>query len=218
MLYRSTRDSSDPPTLLSFREAVLSGLAPDGGLYIPTTIPSLPGTFLAEWQTFTFQQLCLALFPYFVDQQDVSSAELKNLVDKSYSTFSHPEITPVRPFLVEPGQDDLYRNLWLLELFHGPTLAFKDVALQFLGNLFELFLRKTGGKDRLTVVGATSGDTGGAAIYGLKGKQNIDVFILHPLGRVSLVQEAQMTTILDENVYNVAVEGTFDDCQVCYQN
>ncbi len=115
---------------------------------------------------------------------------------------------------------DETNNLHLLELFHGPTFAFKDVALQLLGNLFEYFLvrRNKGktGKDRhhLTVVGATSGDTGSAAIYGLRGKKDVSVFILHPKGRVSPIQEAQMTTVLDANVHNLAVEGTFDDCQV----
>lgn len=115
---------------------------------------------------------------------------------------------------------DKSKNLHLLELFHGPTFAFKDVALQFLGNLFEYFLvRKNKGKsgddrDHLTVIGATSGDTGSAAIYGLMGKKDVSVFIMHPKGKVSPVQEAQMTTVLDANVHNLAVDGTFDDCQV----
>jgi len=114
-------------------------------------------------------------------------------------------------------------KLYLLELFHGPTYAFKDVALQFLGNLFEYFLiRENEGKegkerDHLTVLGATSGDTGSAAIYGLRGKKDVDVFILHPHKRISPIQEAQMTTVLDKNVHNLAVNGTFDDCQVCFQ-
>jgi len=119
--------------------------------------------------------------------------------------------------LVPLNKDD---NLYLLELFHGPTFAFKDVALQFLGNLFEYFLvRRNNGKtakDRhhLTVVGATSGDTGSAAIYGLRGKKDVSVFIMFPTGKVSPIQEAQMTTVLDANVHNLSVEGTFDDCQV----
>lgn len=119
---------------------------------------------------------------------------------------------------------DEKRNIHLLELFHGPTFAFKDVALQFLGNLFEYFLvrRNQGktGRDRehLTVIGATSGDTGSAAIYGLRGKKDVSVFIMHPHGKVSAIQEAQMTTVLDANVHNLAVDGTFDDCQVKIPN
>jgi len=131
---------------------------------------------------------------------------------KSYGTFRAPTITPIRTL-------DPAKNLHLLELFHGPTFAFKDVALQFLGNLFEYFLvrRNQGktdeGREHLTVVGATSGDTGSAAIYGLRGKKDVSVFIMHPKGKVSPIQEAQMTTVLDANVHNLAVEGTFDDCQ-----
>jgi threonine synthase len=137
---------------------------------------------------------------------------LKDIINRSYSTFRDPETTPVVTL-------DKEQQLYILELFHGPTFAFKDVALQFLGNLFEYFLvrRNEGkvGRDRhhLTVVGATSGDTGSAAIYGLRGKKDVSVFILHPKGRVSPIQEAQMTTVLDANVHNLAVEGTFDDCQ-----
>lgn len=137
------------------------------------------------------------------------------MIHKSYSTFRTKDITPSVTL-------DEQKNLHLLELFHGPTFAFKDVALQFLGNLFEYFLvRRNKGKEpqdpsreHLTVVGATSGDTGSAAIYGLRGKKDVSVFIMHPKGKVSPIQEAQMTTVLDANVHNLAVEGTFDDCQV----
>jgi threonine synthase len=140
---------------------------------------------------------------------------LKEIVRKSYATFRADNIVPITTL-------DQDKNLHLLELFHGPTFAFKDVALQFLGNLFEYFLvRRNKGKDEsrkerehLTVVGATSGDTGSAAIYGLRGKKDVSVFIMHPKGKVSPIQEAQMTTVLDANVHNIAVEGTFDDCQV----
>lgn len=210
MLYRSTRDTSSlTPSLLSFEEAVLAGLAPDGGLYIPQSIPKLPETFLKDWQSLKFGDLCMRLFPLFID--DIPLADLQLLIDKSYSTFEHADVTPVIPL-------DLDKRLYLLELFHGPTFAFKDVALQFLGNLFEYFLEKKNSvsqdqQHRITVIGATSGDTGGAAIYGLRNKRNINVFILHPQGRVSLIQEAQMTTVVDENVHNIAVRGTFDDCQ-----
>jgi threonine synthase len=146
----------------------------------------------------------------YISPDEIPREDLKGIIDRSYSTFRAPETTPLR---------HLHDQLHLLELFHGPTFAFKDVALQFLGNLFEYFLvRKNVGKtgaDRhhLTVVGATSGDTGSAAIYGLRGKKDVSVFILHPKGRVSPIQEAQMVTVLDKNVHNLAVTGAFDDCQ-----
>lgn len=139
---------------------------------------------------------------------------MKTIIEKSYGTFRASDITPVISF-------DAQKNINLLELFHGPTFAFKDVALQFLGNLFEYFLvRKNEGKkgrdrDHLTIIGATSGDTGSAAIYGLRGKKDVSVFIMHPQGKVSPIQEAQMTTVTDPNVHNLAVDGSFDDCQVC---
>ncbi|KAG8417695.1 hypothetical protein J3458_005182 [Metarhizium acridum] len=146
----------------------------------------------------------------YISQSEIPSPDLRDLVDRSYSTFRSDQVTP----LVQ-----LDGNHYLLELFHGPTFAFKDVALQFVGNLFEYFLvRKNEGKvgrDRhhLTVVGATSGDTGSAAIYGLRGKKDVSVFIMFPKGRVSPIQELQMTTVLDKNVHNLSIEGTFDDCQ-----
>lgn len=148
----------------------------------------------------------------YISPDEIPSDDLKDIIQRSYATFRHPERTP----LVEL---DPKANLHLLELFHGPTFAFKDVALQFLGNLFEYFLVRKNqgktGKDRhhLTVIGATSGDTGSAAIYGLRGKKDVSVFILFPNGRVSPIQQAQMTTVLDANVHNLTVEGSFDDCQ-----
>lgn len=157
-----------------------------------------------------------ALLSLYISPSEIPAEDLKDIINRSYSTFRAPETTPLHTLNEK-------ENLHLLELFHGPTFAFKDVALQLLGNLFEYFLvrRNEGkvGKDRhhLTVVGATSGDTGSAAIYGLRGKKDVSVFILHPKGRVSPVQEAQMTTVLDANVHNLAVEGTFDDCQVSIQ-
>jgi threonine synthase len=132
---------------------------------------------------------------------DIPAADLKALIEKSYATFRAPEVAPVIPV----------NGFHVLELWHGPTLAFKDVALQFLGNLFEYVLEKQGGE--LNILGATSGDTGSAAIYGVHGKKNIRIFIMHPKGRTSPVQEKQMTSVLDDNVFNLAVEGTFDDCQ-----
>ncbi|KAL1748246.1 tryptophan synthase beta subunit-like PLP-dependent enzyme [Schizophyllum fasciatum] len=208
MKYFSTRGGKD---LLSFEEAVLAGLAPDGGLYIPERIPSLPADWQEKWKDYSFVELSCAVLRLYISPDEISDADLRTLVDKSYSTFRHPDITPLHKL------DD---KRFILELFHGPTFAFKDVALQFLGNLFEFFLlrrnaRKADGEpqEKLTIVGATSGDTGSAAIYGVRNKANISVFILHPKGRVSPIQEAQMTTVTDPNVHNVAVQGTFDDCQ-----
>lgn len=198
---------------LSFEEVVLKGLAPDGGLFIPEEIPSLPRDWQSKWKDLSFSELALELLSLYISPSEIPRQDLKEIINRSYSTFRAPETTP----LITLNEKD---NLYLLELFHGPTFAFKDVALQLLGNVFEYFLvRRNEGKsgsDRyhLTVVGATSGDTGSAAIYGLRGKKDISVFILHPKGRVSPIQEAQMTTVLDSNVHNLAVEGTFDDCQV----
>ncbi|KAL6855076.1 threonine synthase [Amphichorda felina] len=203
--YLSTRGEDEG---FSFEEVVLKGLASDGGLYIPESIPQ-PKSW-ESWKDLSFPQLAYEILSLFISPSEIPADDLKDIINRSYSTFRSPETTP----LVH-----LHDNLYLLELFHGPTFAFKDVALQFLGNLFEYFLvRKNKGKtgrDRhhLTVVGATSGDTGSAAIYGLRGKKDVSVFILHPKGRVSPIQEAQMTTVLDKNVHNLAVSGTFDDCQ-----
>lgn len=198
----------------SFEEAVLKGLADDGGLFIPEAIPSLPQDWASRWSKLRFQDLACEVLSLYISPDEIPAEDLKELVERSYSTFRHPEIAPVVDLVPED-------NLHVLELFHGPTFAFKDVALQFVGNLFEYFLvRKNaqqgteGGKRHaLTVIGATSGDTGSAAIYGLRGKKDVSVFILHPRGKVSPIQEAQMTTVLDENVHNLSVEGTFDDCQ-----
>jgi threonine synthase len=190
----------------------LKGLASDGGLYVPEEIPSLPADWESEWRNLSLEELAFQIFSLYISPSEIPPEDLKEIINRSYSTFRHPERTP----LVEL---DLQKKLYLLELFHGPTFAFKDVALQFLGNLFEYFLVRKNkgktGKDRhhLTVIGATSGDTGSAAIYGLRSKCDISIFILFPKGRVSPIQQAQMTTILDPNVHNLTVEGSFDDCQ-----
>ena len=197
---------------MSFEDVVLKGLAADGGLFIPEQIPSLPANWESEWRDLSFEDLAFQIMSLYVSESEIPSDDLKDIIKRSYSTFRHPERTP----LVEL---DGKKNLHLLELFHGPTLAFKDVALQFLGNLFEYFLTRRNqgkqGKDRyhLTVVGATSGDTGSAAIYGLRGKKDVSIFIMFPDGRVSPIQQAQMTTVLDANVHNLSVKGSFDDCQ-----
>ncbi|MDX2495199.1 MAG: threonine synthase [Desulfuromusa sp.] len=184
---------------LSFSAAVMMGLADDGGLLLPEEIPTLSKSELQQLSDLPYPELAFQIISKFAT--DIPALDLKDLINRSYANFEHPQITPV------VKKNDLY----ILELFHGPTLAFKDVALQFLGNLFEYFLRKSG--QRMNIIGATSGDTGSAAIYGVKGKENINIFILHPKGRVSPIQELQMTTVVDDNVFNLAVEGTFDDAQ-----
>ncbi|TIC57852.1 threonine synthase [Wallemia mellicola] len=191
--------------------AILQGLAPNGGLYIPSEIPSLPANWEEKWINLPFEELAYELTKLFVPEDSIPADDLKDLIRRSYATFRHSERTPI----TQVGS-----NRFVLELFHGPTFAFKDVALQFLGNLFEYFLKRRNAnkqpgdvREKLTIVGATSGDTGSAAIYGVRGKDDISIFILHPKGRVSPIQEAQMTTVLDSNVHNCAVQGTFDDCQ-----
>lgn len=192
---------------------MLKGLAQDGGLFIPEEIPTLPADFLTKWQDYSFEDLAFEVFSLYISREEIPEADLKDIIKRSYETFRAPEVTPLVTL-------DQGKKLHLLELFHGPTFAFKDVALQFVGNLFEYFLvrrnkgKKDESKEHLTVIGATSGDTGSAAIYGLRGKQDVSVFIMYPKGKVSPIQEAQMTTVPDQNVHNIAVEGTFDDCQV----
>ena len=197
MNYVSTRGGVAP---VDFAQAVMMGLGTDGGLLVPQTIPQVDGETLAAWARLPFADLALEVMAPFVGAA-IPREELARLIRRSYATFSHPEVTPV----VDVG------GTRILELFHGPTAAFKDVALQFLGNLFEYLLERDGG--RINIVGATSGDTGSAAIAGVRGKARIEIFILHPQGRVSPIQERQMTTVLDANVHNVAVRGTFDDAQ-----
>ncbi|GMM38254.1 threonine synthase [Saccharomycopsis crataegensis] len=208
--YRSTRSSST--SQLSFEEAVMTGLAPDGGLFLPSVIPQLPETFLTEWKDLSFQELAFKILRLYINPQEIDDAGLQTLISKSYSTFRSPKVTPLHK---------IYNDINILELFHGPTYAFKDVALQFVGNLFEYFLTRKNAhlaadsKDRhhITVVGATSGDTGSAAIYGLRNKKDVSVFILYPTGKISAIQEEQMTTVEDANVHTLSVTGNFDDCQ-----
>ncbi|MFP3982380.1 MAG: threonine synthase [Desulfurivibrionaceae bacterium] len=196
MKYISTRGGINP---VSFREAVMMGLATDGGLLLPEMVPSPDQSTVSSWAELSYQDLAYEVMSLFID--DIPGEDLRDLIERSYRTFRNPEITPV----VEKG------GLHILELFHGPTLAFKDVALQFLGNVFEYQLKKSGAS--MNILGATSGDTGSAAIYGVRGKKRIKIFIIHPYQRVSRIQELQMTTVIDDNVYNIAVRGTFDDGQ-----
>lgn len=196
MRYISTRGGIQP---ISFMDAVMMGLATDGGLLLPESYPQISAGQLESWRKLPYPELAFQVISSFVD--DIPADDLKGLIDRSYATFTHPQITPVVP------EDGVY----ILELFHGVTLAFKDVALQFLGNIFEYILAQR--NEHLNIIGATSGDTGSAAIHGVRGKKGINIFILHPHGKTSPVQARQMTSVTDANVHNIAIEGTFDDCQ-----
>jgi len=196
MRFVSTRGQS---ASVGFSEAVEQGLAPDGGLYLPENFPDLRES-ADHWEDLSYPDLCFEFFRFFAT--DLEADVLRHAIDRSYSTFSHPQIAPIV---------DLSENCKVLELFHGPTLAFKDFALQLLGNLYEHQIARTG--KNITVLGATSGDTGAAAISGLIGKRGVSVFILYPKGKVSLLQERQMTCTGAGNVFPLAIEGTFDDAQ-----
>jgi len=196
MRYISTRGGITP---ISFKDAVMMGLASDGGLLLPQTYPAVTREQLESWRGLTYSDLAFEVISRYVD--DIPADDLKSLIVRSYAGFTHPEVTP----LVKQN------GVYILELFHGVTLAFKDVALQFLGNLFEYILAER--NQTLNIIGATSGDTGSAAIHGVRGKKGISIFILHPYGKTSAVQALQMTSVTDANVHNIAVRGTFDDCQ-----
>ena len=198
MKYISTRGGGQPK---SFEEVILTGLAPDGGLYVPAQLPHFSRQEIASWSSLSYQELALKIISPFVDGA-IPEHDLEKIIVKSYSTFRHDDIAP----LVKTGD-----NEWILELFHGPTLAFKDFALQFLGNLLDYTLEKR--QQKVVIMGATSGDTGSAAIEGCRRCKNIDIFILHPHERVSEVQRRQMTTVRADNIHNIAMHGNFDDCQ-----
>ena len=198
MRYISTR--GDAPAL-DFEQVTLAGLASDGGLYLPETWPSLSAEEIAALRGASYVDTAVAVMAPFVEGT-LTREELRALCTEAYGRFAHAAVTP----LVQ-----LDERHWLLELFHGPTLAFKDVAMQFLSRVMDHILLERGLK--ATIVGATSGDTGSAAIEAFRGRDTTDIFILHPLGRTSPVQRLQMTTVLDANVHNLAIEGTFDDCQ-----
>src|SRR2546427_11723924 len=199
MFYVSTRGGAKPQ---AFTEILLEGLAPDGGLFVPEGFPKLGPADLAAMRGMNYREIAFAVLSKFAD--DIPSGDLKRLIDKTYTKaiFGSDDITPVKK--LEPG-------LFLLGLSNGPSLAFKDIALQLIGNLFEYVLEKHG--KRLNVVGATSGDTGSSAEYALRGKKNVQVFMLSPQGRMSAFQAAQMYSLQDANVFNIAVRGVFDDCQ-----
>jgi threonine synthase len=196
--YVSTRGAAP---ILGFDDVVLAGLARDGGLYVPQFWPRLSDENLRAMAQLNYPALTARVMAPFAVPA-IAESELRELAVQAYAGFDHAQVAPLKR---------LYPRLWLLELFHGPTLAFKDFALQILGRLFDLILKRRG--ERVTIVGATSGDTGSAAIEACRGRDAIDIFILHPRGRVSEVQRRQMTTVDAPNVHNIAVEGTFDDCQ-----
>ena len=196
MRYISTRGECNPVT---FSQAVAIGLAPDGGLYLPEELPDLSDR-LSDWEDLAYEELTLAFLEGFAD--DIEPGRLQSLIRGVYSNFEDDGIAPVV---------ELEKSLYVVELFHGPTLAFKDFALQILGRLYEEQIRETG--KPLNALGATSGDTGAAAIHGLLGKRGVRIFILYPNGRISPLQERQMTCTGAKNVFPIAVEGSFDDAQ-----
>lgn len=199
MKYISTRGQTEP---MDFSDVLLMGLAPDGGLMLPESYPQIDSATLNEWRKLSYPQLAFEIMRLFAT--DIDEADLKDIINRTYTkeVFGSDEIVPVRQL-----KDDLY----ILGLSNGPTLAFKDVAMQFLGNAFEYVLKKKG--KRLTIIGATSGDTGSAAEYALRGKDNIEVFMMSPHGKMSEFQRAQMYSLTDANIHNIAIKGMFDDCQ-----
>ncbi|MCB5175343.1 threonine synthase [Microvirga lenta] len=198
MLHVSTRGEAPA---LGFSDALLAGLARDGGLYMPQSWPSLSADAIQGFAGQPYAEVAKAVLNPLVDG-DIPKADLDRMIEEAYATFRHAAVCPL---------NQIGDNLFALELFHGPTLAFKDVAMQLLGRLMDHVLKARGA--RATIVGATSGDTGSAAVEAFKGLEQVDIFILYPHGRVSDVQRRQMTTVASPNVHALAVEGTFDDCQ-----
>jgi len=196
--YVSTRGKAPS---LGFEDVLLTGLARDGGLYLPESWPQISRAEIARFAGQPYEDVALRVIRPFVGGE-IDDASLAGLLRDAYATFRHRAVAP----LVQIGPSD-----WVLELFHGPTLAFKDVAMQVLARLMDRALTRRG--QRATIIGATSGDTGGAAVEAFRGREAIDIFILYPHGRVSDVQRRQMTTPSDSNVHALAVDGTFDDCQ-----
>ena len=198
MRYVSTRGEAPE---LGFEDVLLTGLARDGGLYVPAVWPQLSSRAIADLQGKSYEDIAYAVMHPFIGGA-IPEADLKRMIAEAYASFGHPAVAPLKQL------DD---NQWLLELFHGPTLAFKDVAMQLLARLMDWALAKR--RSRATIVGATSGDTGGAAIEAFKSSHHASVFMMHPHSRVSYVQRRQMTTVESPSVHNIAIEGNFDDCQ-----
>jgi threonine synthase len=199
--YLSTRDPRPSPATRSFEEVLLAGLAEDGGLYVPARLPVLDAAALRACAGLPYAELAARLVGHFTGDAFTPEA-LRRLADEAYRGFRHRAVAP----LVQ-----LDERLWLLELFHGPTLAFKDLALQLVGQMFDAVLARRG--EHVTILGATSGDTGSAAIEACRDRESVDIFILYPHGRTSEVQRRQMTTVAAPNAHAIAIEGSFDDCQ-----
>ncbi len=197
MKYISTRNNSKE---YNFEQVFIKGLADDGGLYVPKSLKKYSADELGKFKNLNYIELSTEIINLF-SSDFISKEELSSLINKSYSTFREREVVKIS----NVGE------MKLLELFHGPTLAFKDVAMQFIGNLYEYYLSKNDKK--INIVVATSGDTGAAAIDAIKGKSNLNIFVLHPNNRISSVQRKIMTTVDDKNVFNIAIDGNFDDCQ-----
>lgn len=198
MKYISTRGQAPA---LQFEDVLLTGLASDGGLYVPESLPYYSIEEIASWSELSYAELAYKVVQPFVDGA-IPDADLKVLIDETYAGFDHDAVAPLK---------QLGHNEWVMELFHGPTLAFKDFALQLLGRLLDFILQRN--NKRVAIVGATSGDTGSAAIEGCRRCDNVDIYIMHPHNRVSDVQRKQMTTVIGDNIHNLAIEGNFDDCQ-----
>lgn len=199
MRYISTRGNCPPQ---SFEQVVLTGLAPDGGLFIPESLPSISPEQLRRWQSLSYAELAFEIIRLFVDGA-IPDTELKQIITDSYAGFSHPDVAPLKK---------LGANEYILELYYGPTLAFKDFALQLLGRILDHILARK--NQHVAILGATSGDTGSAALEGCRHSKYVDIFILHPYQRVSEVQRRQMTGVPGENIHNLAIRGNFDDCQL----
>ncbi|MBK1872837.1 MULTISPECIES: threonine synthase [Marinobacter] len=198
MRYISTRGEAPA---LGFEDVLLTGLAPDGGLYVPESLPHFSLEEIRSWRGLPYTQLAFNIMYPFVEEA-IPEADFRHMLDETYAAFAHKAVAP----LVQ-----LDTNEWVMELFRGPTLAFKDFALQLLGRLLDYVLEKR--QEHAVIMGATSGDTGSAAIEGCRHCEHVDIFILHPYQRVSEVQRRQMTTVLGDNVHNIAIKGNFDDCQ-----
>jgi len=197
MKYVSTRNKSKE---FNFTEVFIKGLAEDGGLFVPKKTPKLSNEELLKFKDLNYKDLAKEIIFLFCEES-ISKKELSNIVEKSYSNFKENNVVKISKL----GENKI------LELYHGPTLAFKDIAMQFIGNLYNYYLKS--GEKNINIVVATSGDTGSAAIDAIKGKDKINIFVLHPNNRVSSVQRKLMTTVKDKNVFNIAIEGNFDDCQ-----
>ena len=197
MKYISTRNGSKE---FNFTEVFIKGLADDGGLYVPKSLKKYSTEELLELKNLNYNELSTEIINLF-SSDFISREELSLLIKKSYSTFREKDVVKISSL----------GEIKLLELFHGPTLAFKDIAMQFIGNLYEYYLSKNDKK--INIVVATSGDTGAAAIDAIKGKSNLNIFVLHPNNKISSVQRKIMTTVEEKNVFNIAIDGNFDDCQ-----